>query len=119
VPERIVRADVQNLLRKVTVRPDEALSKRFPLRCPAVSRSSSRGGGPSVIEKQDYEGFYTRPLSWEKAEAKFERLAAPYTERVAPGHRRAVAHLETKEVEKLTELFGTFSQSKQRKRAIL
>jgi len=56
-------------------------------------------------EKQDYEGFYTRPLSWEKAVAKFERLVAPSTD-VAQRAAIAetVAHLETKEVAQLTEL---------------
>ncbi|HYX50372.1 MAG TPA: MmgE/PrpD family protein, partial [Ktedonobacteraceae bacterium] len=34
VPERIVREDVQTLLQKVTVQPDESFSKRFPAEMP-------------------------------------------------------------------------------------
>src|SRR5437660_61893 len=34
MPERIVREDVQSLLRRVTIQPDEALSKRFPAEMP-------------------------------------------------------------------------------------
>ncbi|HYL43766.1 MAG TPA: MmgE/PrpD family protein [Ktedonobacteraceae bacterium] len=106
-PERIVREDVQNLLRQVTIQPDEALSKRFPAEMPYRIQITLKDGRALNIEKQDYEGFYTRPLSWEKAVAKFERLAAPYTDTA----RRAsivetVAHLETKEVEQLTRLFS-------------
>jgi 2-methylcitrate dehydratase len=57
------------------------------------------------IEKQDYEGFYTRPMSWEQARAKFERLATPFTD----AEQRAsivetVAHLETKDVAQLTDV---------------
>jgi 2-methylcitrate dehydratase len=106
-PERIVREDVQSLLRKVTIRPDEALSKRFPAEMPCRIQIHLQDGQTLSIEKQDYEGFYTRPLSWEQAVAKFERLATPSTsaaQRVALVEM--VAHLETKEVTDLTGLFA-------------
>ncbi len=77
--ERIVREDAQNLLRKVTIQPDETLSKRFPAEMPCHITIMLKDGRALDIEKQDYEGFYTRPMSWEKAVAKFERLATPYT----------------------------------------
>jgi 2-methylcitrate dehydratase len=106
-PERIVREDVQSLLRKVTIRPDEALSKRFPAEMPCRIQIHFQDGQTLSIEKQDYEGFYTRPLSWEQAVAKFERLATPSTsaaQRVALVEM--VAHLETKAVTDLTALFA-------------
>src|SRR5579863_10401675 len=107
MPERIVREDVQSLLRKVTIQPDEALSKRFPAEMPCRITITLKDGRTLRTEKQDYEGFYTRPMSWEKAVAKFERLAASY----ADAEQRAslveiVARLETKEVTQLTELLG-------------
>ncbi len=105
MPERIVREDVQSLLRKVTIRPDEALSKRFPAEMPCRIQITLKDGRTPRIEKQDYEGFYTRPMSWEQATAKFERLSSPFTS----VERRAsiietVANLETKDVAQLTEL---------------
>ncbi|TMF45430.1 MAG: MmgE/PrpD family protein [Chloroflexi bacterium] len=107
VPERIVREDVQSLLRRVTIQPDEELSKRFPAEMPCRIQITLKDGRTFAIEKQDYEGFYTRPMSWEKAVAKFERLAAPYT---GAAQREAivetVAHLETKEVVQLTQSLG-------------
>ena len=107
VPERIVREDVQSLLRRVTIQPDEELSKRFPAEMPCRIQITLKDGRAFAIEKQDYEGFYTRPMSWEKAVAKFERLAAPYTD---AAQREAivetVAHLETKEVVQLTQSLG-------------
>jgi 2-methylcitrate dehydratase len=104
-PERIVREDAQNLLRRVAIQPDETLSKRFPAEMPCSITITLKGGRTLRVEKQDYEGFYTRPMSWEKAAAKFELLAAPFT----GATRRAaivetVAHLETKDVAHLTEL---------------
>src|SRR5438876_3462525 len=105
VPERIAREDVQTLLHRVTIQPDETLSKLFPAQMPCRIQILLKDGRQLSTEKLDYEGFYTRPLSWEKAVAKFERLAAPFTngaQRAAI--REAVAHLETKEVAQLTEL---------------
>jgi 2-methylcitrate dehydratase len=91
----------------VSIQPDETLSKRFPAEMPYRIQIILKDGRTLSIEKQDYEGFYTRPLSWEKAVAKFERLAASFT---SPKQRSAiattVAHLETKEVSQLTELLG-------------
>jgi 2-methylcitrate dehydratase len=107
MPERIVRQDVQSLLRRVTIRPDEALSKRFPAEMPCRITITLKDGQTLTTEKQDYEGFYTRPFSWQKVVAKFERLTAPYT---SAGQRAAivetVAHLETKEVAQLTNVLG-------------
>lgn len=81
-PERIRRDDVQALLRKVIVQPDDALSARFPAEMPCRLRIILKNRQQYSVEKRDYEGFATRPLSWESACAKFERLAAPYADQV-------------------------------------
>jgi 2-methylcitrate dehydratase len=108
IPERIVREDVQSLLQKVTIQPDEAFSKRFPTEMPCRIQMTLKDGRTLAIEKQDYEGFYTRPMTWEKVVAKFERLAGPFTgfeQRTAI--IEVVAHLETNEVALLTDLLRT------------
>ena len=109
-PERITRADAQSLLRKVSIQPGEALSKRFPAEIPCRISITLKDGSTLNIEKQDYEGFYTRPMSWQQVTAKFERLAAPYT---SASQRdsivEVVAHLETKTVEQLTTVLGALS----------
>jgi 2-methylcitrate dehydratase len=38
------------------------------------------GGVTLAAEKSDYEGFVTRPMSWERVRGKFERLAATQLE---------------------------------------
>ncbi|HET6383019.1 MAG TPA: MmgE/PrpD family protein [Armatimonadota bacterium] len=73
-PERIVREDVQTLLRKVTVVPDEDLSRRFPEQMPCRLTVQMRDGRAFTVEKTDFIGFTTRPLSWEHACDKFSRL---------------------------------------------
>ncbi len=111
-PERIIREDVQSLLRKVTVRPDDELSKRFPQEMPCRIQVFFKGGATLSIEKQDYEGFYSRPMSWEEATMKFEDLATPYT---SEGLRRSieetVEHLEAREARQLTELLANVKRS--------
>jgi 2-methylcitrate dehydratase len=103
VPDRIVREDVQTLLRKVTIQPNEAFSKRFHTKMPCRIHITLKDGRTLAIEKQDYEGFFTRPMSWKKAVAKFERLAGPFT---SNSQRAAiietVSNLERKEVTQLT-----------------
>lgn len=79
-PERIVRRDVQALLGNVVVRPSEDYSRGFPQRMPCRVVIVLNDGRVLVREKEDYEGFRTRPMQWETAVAKFERLCVPYTD---------------------------------------
>ncbi len=106
-PERILRQDVQALLRLVTVRPDPALSGRFPKEMPCRIGITLNDGRVLSREKTDYEGFISRPMSWETVAAKFERLAARHTDHE---QRRAlveaVAHLDSLPVRDLTALLA-------------
>lgn len=106
-PDRIRRDDVQTLLRRVTVRPAPEYSRRFPDQMACRIEVQLRDGRRGVKEKADYEGFHTRPMSWETAILKFERLAAPYT---PTGLRADIAstvdQLDELTIAKLTVLLG-------------
>jgi 2-methylcitrate dehydratase len=78
LPEWIVADDVQQLLRRVDVRPDPRLSRRFPDQHSARLRLRLRDGRTLEREQHDYEGFHTRPMSWDTVAAKFNRLAAAH-----------------------------------------
>lgn len=112
-PERIEREDVQHLLRKVTIRPDEVFSHQFPAEMPCRIQIILKDGHVLSHDKRDYEGFYTRPLSWEQAVAKFEHLAAPFaTHEQREAITEVVANLETKTVAQLTKVLrGPFPSS--------
>jgi len=109
-PDRILRDDVQELLRKVTVRPDPELSRRFPDEMPVRLRVHLRDGRVLERAKSDYEGFHTRPMSWKSAREKFEGLAERFTD---GSLRRSivdvVGNLENHRVGQLTELLGKVS----------
>jgi 2-methylcitrate dehydratase len=74
-PERIVREDVQSLLRRVVVRPRAEFSARFPAEMPCQVAIHMHDGTVHKIAKRDYEGFHTRPMRWETVAAKFDGLA--------------------------------------------
>jgi 2-methylcitrate dehydratase len=106
-PVRIQSQDVQALLRKVTVKPSSDYSRRFPDEMPCRITLTLRDGRRMAKEKHDYEGFRTRPMSWERAVEKFEKLAAPYAERsLCREIISAVSNLEAIQVSDLTKLLA-------------
>ena len=105
--DRVSRPDVQNLLRRVTVRPDRELSQCFPDQMPYRFTVRLLDGRELTREKTEYEGFHTRPMHWETVVKKFERLSEPYT---TPMLRReiveAVARLDAIRIADLTSLLS-------------
>jgi 2-methylcitrate dehydratase len=102
-PERIVAPDVQALLRRVEVRPAADLTARFPTEHACRLRLHLAGGTTLAAEKSDYEGFITRPMSWERAREKFERLVAGRVEpRLAAELAETVRTLDELETRDLT-----------------
>jgi 2-methylcitrate dehydratase len=74
-PARIQSNDVQDLLRKVSVRPSLEFSQRFPDEMPCRITITLSNGKAFTKDKRDYEGFRTRPMQWDTAVKKFEQLA--------------------------------------------
>jgi len=76
--DRIRAADVQDLLRRVIIRSDPGFSARFPQEMPCRVAITLRNGQRFELEVRDYEGFHTRPATWEGVLAKFHVLAEPF-----------------------------------------
>jgi 2-methylcitrate dehydratase len=106
-PARILKRDVQDLLRKVAIRPDAHMSSRFPAEMPCRIQIELNTGRTIKIEKDDYEGFYTRPMSWPKIVDKFNALASPYANLAQRSAIvDAVERLETRGVAELTAVLN-------------
>jgi len=106
-PARIQSQDVQALLRKVAVKPSPRYGRRFPEEMPCRITLTLRDGRKVTKEKEDYEGFRTRPMSWEKAVEKFEKLTALCTKQsLCREIIRAVSDLETVQISDLTRLLA-------------
>ena len=89
LPGRINAPDVQQLLKKVEVRtkfpihkPKEfagvldPYTKAYPGKLMGEVKITIKDGKEYSLEKEDYYGFYTRPMSWADVKKKFERLTS-------------------------------------------
>lgn len=102
-PERIAAPDVQELLRRVHVRPDDELTKRFPEEHSARIRVRLRDGRVLEREQHEYEGFHSRPMSWDTVAAKFGRLASRRVDdRLRARIKHAIARLDAIAIDELT-----------------
>ena len=109
-PARIAAPDVQELLRRVEVRPADDLSARFPAEHACRLRLVLEGGRVLAAERRDYEGFLTRPMTWQRARDKFERLAAATVEpELAEELADAVAVLDELDTRQLTGVLASMS----------
>ena len=79
-PERINREDIQELLQKIEVNEKKEYSDRFPFEMANDIRIYFKNGSTLQVKKTDYEGFYSRPASWEFIIKKFHNLAAAYVD---------------------------------------
>lgn len=106
-PERIASRDVQELLKKVTVKPKKEYSERFPNEMACDIKITMKDGRTYSTLKTDYEGFLTKPASWESVIHKFRMLATPF---VSVDHQNQiidiVQHLEEHTVRELMDVLN-------------
>lgn len=106
-PERIVRQDVQTLLRKVTVTPEAAFTARFPAEMPAQVEVELLDGTRFCVSAASFQGFTLQPLDWAAACEKFYPLVEPFTGGAAAAQiARCVHELDSREVHELTAMLA-------------
>ena len=76
--DRIVSPDVQDLLKRVLVRPNSSYTDRFPDEMATSITVTLKSGSIFAIEKTGYEGFHSSPMKWGTVVQKFKTLANPY-----------------------------------------
>ena len=76
--DRIQREDVQDLLCRVFVHPNRNYSRRFPEEMVSRVGVMLRDGRHVELERRDYPGFNTNPMSWSDAHDKFLNLASAH-----------------------------------------
>ncbi|HEY2472921.1 MAG TPA: MmgE/PrpD family protein [Terracidiphilus sp.] len=106
-PERIIKPDVQALLKKVSVRPSHEYTELYPGKMPVKIAVTLEGGKVIEHSVQDYPGLTSHPFTWEDAVQKFDTLVAG---RIDEGLSReikdAVHSVEGVQVRDLMELLG-------------
>jgi len=112
-PDRIIRADVQQLLKKVSVRPDHEFTELYPAKMPAKITVRLQDGTVIEHEVQDFPGMPSDPFTWEDSVEKFDRLVAGRAdESVIREIKDAVRSLESIQVKDLMLLLGRVTSDK-------
>lgn len=107
LPKRIESLDIQSLLRKIYIYPNKELSRRFPQEMCCKIQLTTQQGQSFTKEKNDYEGFTTRPMSWARAVEKFNSLTQHLIEdRLRIALIEHIHTLETHNIDILTNLLA-------------
>jgi 2-methylcitrate dehydratase len=106
-PDRIIKPDVQGLLKKVSVRPNHEYTDEYPGKMPAKITVRLQDGATIEHEVQDYPGLASHPFTWEDSVEKFDRLVAGRAdEGLCREIKDAVRSLENIQVRDLMQLLG-------------
>jgi 2-methylcitrate dehydratase len=106
-PERIAKPDVQRLLLKVKVRPDQRFTALYPNETPSRATIRLTTGASYTHEVKDYPGFATRPFTWAEIVAKLNNLATGHAdEGLCKEIAEAVRSLESIRVKDLMALLA-------------
>jgi 2-methylcitrate dehydratase len=84
---RIEKSDVQDLLQKVTVRPDDSLTARYPADLGSRVTVRLKSGESFTQQISDFPGAPARPFTWDQIDAKFDKMAVG---RIADGQSRKI-----------------------------
>jgi 2-methylcitrate dehydratase len=104
---RIGKSDVQDLLQKVTVRPDASFTARYPAELPSRVTVRLESGESFTHEISDFAGGPIRPFSWKEIDAKFDKLAAGHaTEKSREKIKNAVRSLENIQISDLMKMLS-------------
>jgi 2-methylcitrate dehydratase len=111
-PDRIIKPDVQGLLKKVSVRPNHAFTDEYPRKMPVRITVRLQDGKVIEHEVQDYPGLASHPFTWEDSALKFDRLVAGRADDgLCRDIKAAVRSLENIQVRDLMKLLGQFKGS--------
>jgi 2-methylcitrate dehydratase len=106
-PDRITRADVQQLLKKVSVRPSHEYTDQYPGKMPAKITVRLQDGNVIEHEVQGCPGLASRPFTWKESVEKFEKLVAGRADDgLCREIKDAVRSLENVQVRDLMKLLG-------------
>jgi 2-methylcitrate dehydratase len=106
-PDRIIRADVQSLMKKVSAKPNQEYTDEYPRRMPAKITVRLQDGTTFQHEVQDYPGLASHPFTWEDEVEKFDQLGAGRIgDALSKEIKDAVRSLESIQVSDLMALLG-------------
>src|ERR1700678_4377424 len=113
-PDRIIKSDVQELLKKVSIRPNHEYTDQYPGKMPVKLTVRLQDGKVIEHEVQDYPGLASHPFTWEDSVEKFDKLVAGRAdEGLCREIKEAVRSLESIQVRDLMKLLGRVKAGEQ------
>ena len=107
VQDRILKEDIQNLLNKIFIRPNTEFSARFPSEMDCHIQIFTRNGQIIKKDKKDYEGFSSKPMSWNQTLVKFNDLSAPFASEQLRREISDLVHtIDAQKIASLTQVLG-------------
>jgi 2-methylcitrate dehydratase len=104
---RIQKPDVQAMIARVEVRPDENLTARFPQELCARITVQTKDQRTLVKEHIGYEGGIDNPMSWDRVVEKFHWLSEQFADASLRDELiHAVQGLDAKPISALLDLLG-------------
>ena len=105
--DRIAKKDIQELLQKVEVIEKSDYSRKFPGEMPIEIEIHLKNGRHLTIRKNDYEGFHSRPVSWDFIIEKFHTLTSDFVDETLRNKIiLTVRDLENHKITHLIDLLG-------------
>jgi 2-methylcitrate dehydratase len=105
---RIQAPDIQALLMRVEIRPDEHFSARYPHELSARVTIRTRDQRVFAKEQNGYEGGLTNPMSWERTVEKFHWLTEAFADEEL--RSRLIGVVERLDTSRLSDLADLLAQ---------
>jgi 2-methylcitrate dehydratase len=106
-PSRIARSDVQDLLQKVTIRPNADFTAHYPAELMSRVTVRLKNGESYTHDVSAFPGASNRPFTWAEVGAKFDKLSSSNsTAKSRQAIKNAVRSLEDIQVSELTRVLS-------------
>jgi 2-methylcitrate dehydratase len=104
---RIQAPDVQALLKRVEIRPDERFSARYPHELSARVTIRTKEQRVFAKEQHGYEGGLNNPMSWDRTVEKFHWLSESFADKDLRSRLiHVVQQLDARPISDLTDLLA-------------
>ena len=106
-PSRIAKSDVQDLLQKVTIRPNADFTAHYPAELMSRVTVRLKNGDSYTHDVSAFPGASNRPFTWAEVGAKFDKLSSSNsTAKSRQAIKNAVRSLEDIQVSELTRVLS-------------
>ena len=110
--QRFIRCqEMQTMRERVSIHHDRKFTKRYPAEVGARITITDKSGVEHQATKLDYQGYHTRPMSWDDVVRKFNHVTGEFAnEQLRSEIIETVELIERARVDDLTRLLARIEQ---------